>query len=178
MRSRSTARLWRQVALHALLTPLALLWLFPLWMMVVFSTLPENGIFSPEIRLLPGPEFRTNFQAHKPNGVPADVVRVRGRGAGPRGVGDAHLHGPMGSGAIPVPGPSVVVHALIIGTLTLPTSSWWIRPAFIMSARDMGLSNTRFALIVPPLSTAGRPSTCAKPSHDARRPLRRGQVEG
>ena len=32
------------------LAPLALIWLFPLWMMAVFSTMPDDGIFSPEHR--------------------------------------------------------------------------------------------------------------------------------
>ena len=51
MRSKSAVRLIRRsVALHAVLVPLALVWLFPLWMMVVFSTMPENGIFSPAHR--------------------------------------------------------------------------------------------------------------------------------
>ena len=63
MRSKSTRRLRRQVALHAVLGPLALVWLFPLWMMAVFSTMPENGIFSPEIELLPSNQFWANFQA-------------------------------------------------------------------------------------------------------------------
>ena len=43
------------------LTPLALVWLFPLWMMIVFSTMPDNGIFSPGIELLPHDNFLANF---------------------------------------------------------------------------------------------------------------------
>ena len=48
MKGKAARRRWRQIALHAVLGPLALVWLLPLWMMVVFSTMPENGIFSPE----------------------------------------------------------------------------------------------------------------------------------
>ena len=44
------------------LMPLALIWLFPLWMMVVFSTMPDNGIFSPGIELLPHDHFVDNFR--------------------------------------------------------------------------------------------------------------------
>ena len=47
MKGKSARRRGRQIALHAVLGPLALVWLLPLWMMVVFSTMPENGIFSP-----------------------------------------------------------------------------------------------------------------------------------
>ena len=43
-----------------------------------------------------------------------------------------------------------LIVALIFGTLTLPYFVVVI-PQFIMVARDMGLSNTWFALIVPPL---------------------------
>ena len=62
MRSRSSTRLARTIALHAVLIPLAIVWLFPLWMMVVFSTMPENGIFSPRIELVPSNQFWSNFR--------------------------------------------------------------------------------------------------------------------
>ncbi|TIP35802.1 MAG: carbohydrate ABC transporter permease, partial [Mesorhizobium sp.] len=60
MTSRLQRRLGRSIALHLFLTPLALVWLFPLWMMVVFSTMPDNGIFSPGIELLPHDNFLDN----------------------------------------------------------------------------------------------------------------------
>ena len=61
MSSLSATRLRRSLLLHLFLTPLALIWLFPLWMMVVFSTMPDNGIFSPGIELLPHGNFMDNF---------------------------------------------------------------------------------------------------------------------
>jgi lactose/L-arabinose transport system permease protein len=151
MRSRSTARLWRQVALHALLTPLALLWLFPLWMMVVFSTLPENGIFSPEIRLLPGPEFRTNFQALQAETGFLRTLFVSVVVALVTTAVSVMLTSMAGWALVRYRfrGRWLVI-ALIFGTLTLPYFVVVI-PQFIMVARDMGLSNTWFALIVPPL---------------------------
>ena len=57
MRSKSSRRFWRQVAIHAVMGPLALVWLFPLWMMAVFSTMHEIGIFSPVLELLPSDLF-------------------------------------------------------------------------------------------------------------------------
>ena len=62
MRSKSRSLLWQKIALHAVLTPLALIWLFPLWMMFVFSTMPDYGIFSPNIELIPSTHFIENFQ--------------------------------------------------------------------------------------------------------------------
>ncbi|MGO8388841.1 hypothetical protein ACC853_37400, partial [Rhizobium johnstonii] len=53
MKSKSQSLLLRPIALHAALAPLALIWLFPLWMIFVFSTMPDNGIFSPDIVLWP-----------------------------------------------------------------------------------------------------------------------------
>jgi len=57
-RANLISRFW----LHLLLTPLALLWLAPLWLMVVFSTVPEPQIFSTPVPLLPGSEFMANFR--------------------------------------------------------------------------------------------------------------------
>jgi lactose/L-arabinose transport system permease protein len=62
MNSLSQRRLGRSLLLHLFLTPLAVIWLFPLWMMIVFSTMPDNGIFSPGIELLPHDNFLANFQ--------------------------------------------------------------------------------------------------------------------
>ena len=61
MSARPLSSLKRSIALHLVLTPLALIWLFPLWMMAIFSTMPDNGIFSPGIELLPHDNFLANF---------------------------------------------------------------------------------------------------------------------
>ncbi|MBP1807489.1 carbohydrate ABC transporter permease [Rubellimicrobium aerolatum] len=151
MTSRSSRRLWRQVALHAALGPLALLWLLPLWMMLVFSTMPENGIFSPDIELLPRGEFWANFQALQAETgflrtlfVSVVVALVT--------TGLSILLTSMAGWALVryrFRGRWLVT-ALIFGTLTLPYFVVVI-PQFILVARDMGLQNTWFALIVPPL---------------------------
>jgi lactose/L-arabinose transport system permease protein len=62
MKSKSQSLLIRKIALHAALTPLAIIWLFPLWMMFVFSTMPDYGIFSPDIVLWPSTNFIENFK--------------------------------------------------------------------------------------------------------------------
>jgi lactose/L-arabinose transport system permease protein len=151
MRSKSTRRLRRQVALHAVLGPLALVWLFPLWMMAVFSTMPENGIFSPEIELLPSNQFWANFQA-----LQAETGFLRTLFVS---VVVALVMTALSVMLTSMAGWALVryrfrakwlVTALIFGTLTLPYFVVVI-PQFIMVARDLGLSNTWFALIVPPL---------------------------
>ncbi|MBZ9796797.1 carbohydrate ABC transporter permease [Mesorhizobium sp. ES1-4] len=151
MTSLSSSRLRRSIALHLFLTPLALIWLFPLWMMVVFSTMPDNGIFSPGIELLPHGNFIDNFNnlQRDTDFVGAIIISV--------GVAVTYtflsvLLTSMAGWALAryqFFGKSVVV-AIILGTITLPYAVVLI-PQFIMVARDFKLANTWVALIVPPL---------------------------
>ncbi|MER8626937.1 carbohydrate ABC transporter permease [Mesorhizobium sp. M1143] len=151
MSSLSQRRLGRSVLLHLVLTPLAVIWLFPLWMMVVFSTMPDNGIFSPGIELLPHGNFVDNF-----NNLQRDTNFV-----GAIGISVAVavtytffsvLLTSMAGWALAryqFFGKGAVV-AIILGTITLPYAVVLI-PQFIMVARDFRLANTWIALIVPPL---------------------------
>lgn len=151
MSSLSQRRLGRSVLLHLFLTPLAVIWLFPLWMMVVFSTMPDNGIFSPGIELLPHGNFVDNF-----NNLQRDTNFV-----GAIGISVAVavtytffsvLLTSMAGWALAryqFVGKGAVV-AIILGTITLPYAVVLI-PQFIMVARDFQLANTWVALIVPPL---------------------------
>ena len=151
MKSKSQSLLMRKIALHAVLTPLAIIWLFPLWMMFIFSTMPDYGIFSPEIVLVPSTNFIQNFQDLEAQtgftramftsisvAVIYTVLSV--------------LLTSMAGWALAryrFAGRSVVV-AIILGTITLPFAVVVI-PQFIMVAREFKLANTWVALIVPPL---------------------------
>ncbi len=151
MRSKSRSLLWQKIALHAVLTPLALIWLFPLWMMFVFSTMPDYGIFSPNIELIPSTHFIENFQ-----NLQADTDFLRAMFIS---ITVAVIYTvlsvmltSMAGWALAryrFAGRSVVV-AIIIGTITLPYAVVVI-PQFIMVAREFKLGNTWVALIVPPL---------------------------
>jgi lactose/L-arabinose transport system permease protein len=151
MRSASSTRLGRSIAIHAVLVPLAIVWLFPLWMMVVFSTMPENAIFSPNIEVIPSTHFWANFQQLQADtdflrtifisvvvALVYTLVSVMLTSMAGWALARYQFHG------------RPVVIAIILGTLTLPYFVVVI-PQFIMVARDFGLSNTWFALIVPPL---------------------------
>jgi lactose/L-arabinose transport system permease protein len=149
--SKSSAETRRQILLHAVLAPLALIWLFPLWMMLVFSTMPENGIFSPRIELLPSDRFVENFRL-----LEADVGFVR---ATTISMVVAAAYTILSVTLTSMAGWALanyrfvgkgVVLATILGTLTLPYFVVVI-PQFVMVARDFHLDNTWFALIVPPL---------------------------
>ncbi|AID27964.1 ABC transporter permease [Mesorhizobium sp. SEMIA 3007] len=151
MSSLSSARLRRSIALHLFLTPLALIWLFPLWMMVVFSTMPDNGIFSPGIELLPHGNFVDNF-----NNLQRDTNFVGAIGIS---VSVAVTYTFLSVLLTSMAGWALaryqffgkgVVVGIIFGTITLPYAVVLI-PQFIMVARDFQLANTWVALIVPPL---------------------------
>lgn len=149
--SRSSSRLGRSIALHLFLTPLALLWLFPLWMMVIFSTMPDRGIFSPSIELLPHGSFLDNV-----NNLQRDTNFIGAIGIS---VSVAVTYTFLSVLLTSMAGWALaryqffgkgVVVAIILGTITLPYAVVLI-PQFIMVARDFKLANTWVALIVPPL---------------------------
>jgi len=151
MKSKSQSLLLRKIALHAVLAPLAIIWLFPLWMMFIFSTMPDYGIFSPEIVLLPSTNFLANFQD-----LEAQTGFTRAMFTS---ISVAIIYTilsvlltSMAGWALAryrFAGRSVVV-AIILGTITLPFAVVVI-PQFIMVAREFKLANTWVALIVPPL---------------------------
>ena len=150
-RSRSRARLSRQVALHLVLTPLALVWLFPLWMMVVFSTMPENGVFSPNIELLPRGEFLRNLAVLEADTGFLHTLFVSVTVALVTTALSILLTSMAGWALVRYRFRGrVLVVAVIFGTLTLPYFVVVI-PQFILVARDLRMSNTWFALVVPPL---------------------------
>ena len=151
MRSKSATRLTRSIALHAVLVPLAVVWLFPIWMMVVFSTMPENGIFSPRIELAPSTRFLENFRLLQADTGFLRTLLVSVVVALVYTFASVLLTSMAGwaLARYRFHGKALVV-GIILGTLTLPYFVVVI-PQFIMVARDFGLANTWIALIVPPL---------------------------
>ncbi|MBB5577573.1 MULTISPECIES: carbohydrate ABC transporter permease [Rhizobium] len=151
MKSKSKSNLIRSIALHGLLAPLALIWLFPLWMMFIFSTMPDYGIFSPDIVMVPSTSFFDNVR-----NLQADTNFL---GAMTISIGVAVIYTFLSVLLTSMAGWALAryqfagrsgVIAIILGTITLPYSVVVI-PQFIMVARDFGLGNTWVALIVPPL---------------------------
>jgi lactose/L-arabinose transport system permease protein len=151
MRSKSQSLLVRKIALHAVLTPLAVIWLFPLWMMFVFSTMPDQGIFSPDIVLWPSTNFIENL-----GNLEADTGFLRAMFIS---ITVAVIYTVLSVMLTSMAGWALaryrfagrpVVVAIILGTITLPFAVVVI-PQFIMVAREFKLANTWVALIVPPL---------------------------
>ncbi|CAN7738033.1 carbohydrate ABC transporter permease [Mesorhizobium caraganae] len=151
MSSLSQRRLGRSLLLHLFLTPLAVIWLFPLWMMIVFSTMPDNGIFSPGIELLPHDNFLVNFHNLQRDTDFVGAIGISVSVAVTYTVLSVLLTSMAGwaLARYHFVGKGFVV-AIILGTITLPYAVVLI-PQFIMVARDFQLANTWVALIVPPL---------------------------
>lgn len=149
--TKSSRLLIRSLALHGVLVPLALVWLLPLWMMFVFATMPDKAIFSPDILMMPSTHFLDNFGK-----LQSDIDFVRTLFVS---VVVAIVYTALSLALTSMAGWALaryrfmgrgLVVIIILGTMTLPYFVVVI-PQFIMVARDFGLSNTWFALIVPPL---------------------------
>ncbi|RCS25683.1 carbohydrate ABC transporter permease [Phyllobacterium salinisoli] len=151
MKSKSRSTATRSLLLHLALTPLAIIWLFPLWMMVVFSTMPDHGIFSPRIELLPSTHFAENFRNLQADTNFLRALTISITVAVVYTVLSVMLTSMAGWALARYRflGRSIVV-AIILGTITLPYFVVVI-PQFIMVAREFKMSNSWIALVVPPL---------------------------
>jgi lactose/L-arabinose transport system permease protein len=145
------SRPFAAIGLHAFLLALAALWVLPLWLMFIYSTLPESEFFRATVPLLPGGAFLDNFaalQGQAPfvrpllNSIATSTIYtlVSVVITSMAGYAFARFHF-FGAGTL---------FTLVIATLTIPHFVVLI-PQFILVARDLGLSNTWFAIIVPPL---------------------------
>lgn len=140
------------VWLHLALLPLALIFLAPLWIMAVFSTHPETAIFSPNPPLWFGGAFMENFR-----GLQADTNYLRTLF---NSTMIATLYtvfsmvltsmGGYAFAKFEFPGKNWLF-GLILATLTIPTFVTII-PQFILVARDLQISNTYWAVILPTLA--------------------------
>ncbi|MDZ5450553.1 MULTISPECIES: carbohydrate ABC transporter permease [Labrys] len=149
--TRSGRQKFNAVILHALIVPMSLVWLFPLWMMGVFATMPDYGIYAPDLSFWFGTNFLDNLAnlQRTTNFLHAMTVSVI--------VGLAYTV--LSAGLTAMAGWALaryrffgrgVVLAIILGTISLPFFVVII-PQFILVARDLGMANSWFGLIVPPL---------------------------
>ena len=147
----SATRLRDVFVLHMIMVPLALIWLFPLWIMMVYSTFPDSGIFDPGINLIPSSQFANNLTIlQEETGFIRTVINS---------FVVAAVYMVLSVFLTSMAGWALaryiffgrrVVTFLVLGTMALPYFVVVI-PQFVMVARDFGLANTWFALIVPPL---------------------------
>lgn len=147
-------RFWLSLGLHGLLTPLALLWLAPLWLMLVFSTLPEHEIFRVPTPLLPGGGFfenlaslqaDTNFFRALANSLLVSLLYTLG----------GLLLSALAGYALAVYRFRLqgLVFSLVVATLTIPYFVVLI-PQYILVARELKLTNTYWGVVLPFLANA------------------------
>ncbi len=139
------------IALHALLIPLALIWIMPLWLMFTYSTLPESDFYRASVPLLPMTSFLDNWDALQSqtqfirplinSGVTSSIFTIVS-------VFLTSLAG-YAFARFRFFGRNLLF-TIVIATLTIPYFVVII-PQFILVARDLRLSNTFVAIIVPPL---------------------------
>lgn len=139
------------IGLHALLIPLALIWIAPLWLMFTYSTLPESEFFRASVPLLPSFSFGDNWEALQSqtrfvrpliNSIVTStiftVVSVFLTSMAGYAFARFRFFGRN------------TLFMIVIATLTIPYFVVII-PQFVLVARDLQLSNTWIAIIVPPL---------------------------
>jgi lactose/L-arabinose transport system permease protein len=150
----NSRRRWGTWLLTGGLAPVALLWLAPLYLMAVFATLPDYAIFSPELPLTPGGSFLENLAF-------LDDTASFGR-AMLNSIGIATVSAALSLLLTSMAGYAFARFAfigkqaafsLLVATLTVPYAVVII-PQYVLVARDLGLSNTWIAVIVPPLFNA------------------------
>ena len=142
---------WAQFWLHAGLAPLAILWFAPLWLMFTYSTLPESEFFAATVPLLPKGAFADNWAALQ---TQTEFVRplINSIITSTLFTAASLLLTSMAGYAFArfqFFGRNVLF-TIVIATLTVPFLVVII-PQFILVARDLHLSNTWIAVIVPPL---------------------------
>ncbi|MEX0853215.1 MAG: carbohydrate ABC transporter permease [Bauldia sp.] len=139
------------IGLHTLLVPLALIWIMPLWLMFTYSTLPESEFFRASVPLLPMSSFGDNW----------DALQTQSRFVRPlfNSLATASIFTLASVLLTSMAGYAFAryrffgrnaLFTIVIATLTIPYFVVII-PQFILVARDLRLSNTWIAVIVPPL---------------------------
>ncbi|SHH14252.1 carbohydrate ABC transporter permease [Cognatishimia maritima] len=151
VRTRQQTDRFNSLLIHAVLVPVAILWLMPVYMMFIFASMGDSALFSPKILLLPGKEAWSNLVNLQADtaflrtlfnsvvvGIVYTILSVTLTAMAGWALVRYQFYG------------KTVVTALILGTMTLPFFVVVI-PQFIMIARDFGMANTWVALILPPL---------------------------
>jgi lactose/L-arabinose transport system permease protein len=139
------------IGLHALLIPLALIWIAPLWLMFTYSTLPESEFFRASVPLLPSFSFGDNWEALQSQTRfvrPLIISLVTSTIFTVLSVFLTSMAG-YAFARFRFFGRNTLF-MIVIATLTIPYFVVII-PQFILVARDLQLSNTWIAIIIPPL---------------------------
>ncbi len=147
-------RLIQSILLHAALIPLALLFLLPIFWMIVSATRPDNQILSIPPTLIPGDFLAQNWAVLNND---TNFIRVMFNSVGIAIIYTAlaTLISAMGGYAFAkfrFPG-RTALFLMVVATLTIPYAVVVI-PQYILVARDLQLTNNWWAVILPGLANA------------------------
>jgi len=145
---------YQSLLLHAIMIPLALLFLLPIFWMIISATRPDHQILNLPPALLPGTHLAENWAILNRD---TNFVRVLFNSVGVSVIYTslATLISAMGGYAFAkfrFPGRNVLF-TMVIATLTIPYAVVII-PQYILVARELQLTNTWWALILPGLANA------------------------
>jgi lactose/L-arabinose transport system permease protein len=150
---------FQSILLHILLTPLALLFLVPIFWMIIAATLPNSEIISSPPAILPGDALTDNWE---------DLNNRFESRQNPLGYMRIMINSIVVSVVYTIVATIIssmagyafakfnfrfkgILFSIIILTMTIPYSVVVI-PQFLLVARELGLSNTYWAVILPPLA--------------------------
>ena len=142
-------RLVRSVLLHALMVPLAILFLLPIVWMLISATLPNNEILAAPPTLLPGMHLAENWRD-----LNSDLNFLR---AVANSVGISVIFTTFATLVAAMSGYAFakfrfagrgVLFTVVIAALTIPFEVRAI-PQYLLVARELSLANTWWAIILP-----------------------------
>ncbi len=145
----SRTRLLQSIALHAVMLPLALLFLLPIVWMLIAATLPNNEILAAPPTLLPGVHLAENWRE-----LNNDLNFTR---AVANSVGISIIFTVTATLVAAMSGYAFakfrfagrgILFTIVIAALTIPFEVRAI-PQYLLVARDLGLGNTWWAIILP-----------------------------
>ncbi len=145
----SRTRLLQSIALHAVMLPLALLFLLPIVWMLIAATLPNNEILAAPPTLLPGVHLAENWRELN-NDLNFTRAVVNSVGISIIFTVTATLVAAMSGYAFAkfrFAGRGILF-TIVIAALTIPFEVRAI-PQYLLVARDLGLGNTWWAIILP-----------------------------
>lgn len=142
-------RLIRSVLLHAIMIPLAILFLLPIVWMLISATLPNNEILAAPPTLLPGVNLGENWRE-----LNDDLNFVR---AVANSIGISIIFTTLATLVSAMSGYAFakfrfagrgLLFTVVIAALTIPFEVRAI-PQYLLVARDLGIGNTWWAIILP-----------------------------
>ena len=140
---------FRSILLHVVMVPLAALFLLPIAWMLIAATLPNNEILAAPPTLLPGVHLEENWRE-----LNSDLNFVR---AVANSVGISAIFTTLATLIAAMSGYAFakfrfrgrgVLFTIVIAALTIPFEVRAI-PQYLLVARDLGMSNTWWAIILP-----------------------------